>query len=108
MYPDIALHIDGGWTKSSGNRTIPVVNPATGEEIGVVPQAEEADLERAAQAADKGFKTWRKVSAFERYKLMRKAAENLRSRVDTIARIMTLEQGKPIAEAKVEILNAAD
>jgi succinate-semialdehyde dehydrogenase/glutarate-semialdehyde dehydrogenase len=108
MYPDISLHIDGGWTKSSGGRTIPVVNPATGEEIGSAPHAEAADLERAAQAAGKGFQTWRKVSAFERYKLMRKAAENLRSRAEAIARIMTLEQGKPIAEAKLEILNAAD
>jgi succinate-semialdehyde dehydrogenase / glutarate-semialdehyde dehydrogenase len=108
VYPDISLHIDGGWTKSSGGRTIPVVNPATGEEIGSAPHAEAADLERAAQAAGKGFQSWRKVSAFERYKLMRKAAENLRSRAEAIARIMTLEQGKPIAEAKLEILNAAD
>ena len=108
MYPDISLHIDGAWTKASGGKTIPVLNPASGEPIGAVPQAEIADLERAAQAAEKGFRVWRKLSAFERYGLLRKAATNLRSRVEEIARTMTLEQGKPVAEAKLESLNAAD
>src|SRR5215467_1553097 len=99
MYPDISLHIDGSWTKASGGKTIPVLNPASGEPIGAVPQAEIADLERAAQAAEKGFRVWRKVSAFERYGVLRKAATNLRTRVEDIARTMTLEQGKPVTEA---------
>ena len=85
MYPDISLHIDGGWTKGSGGKTIPVLNPATGESIGNIAHAETADLERAARAAGKGFQAWRKVSAFERYKLMRKAADIIRSRADEIA-----------------------
>ena len=108
MYPDISLHIDGGWAKGSGGKTIPVLNPATGESIGNIAHAETADLERAARAAGKGFQAWRKVSAFERYKLMRKAAENLRSRADDIARLMTMEQGKPVGEAKMETLAGAD
>src|SRR6266516_4617702 len=108
MYPDISLHIDGGWTKGSGGKTIPVLNPATGESIGNIAHAETADLERAARAAGKGFQAWRKVSAFERYKLMRKAAENLRSRADELARLMTMEQGKPVGEAKMETLAGAD
>jgi succinate-semialdehyde dehydrogenase / glutarate-semialdehyde dehydrogenase len=108
MYPDISLYIDGGWAKGSGGKTIPVLNPATGDAIGSVAHAEKSDLERAAQAADKGFKAWRKVSAFERYKTMRKAAENLRSRADDVARLMTMEQGKPLAEARAETLAGAD
>src|SRR5215469_6523681 len=108
MYPAISLHIDGSWTKASGGKTIPVLNPASGEPLGAVPHAETADLERAVHAAEKGFRVWRKVSAFERYGFMRKAANNLRQRVDDIARTMTLEQGKPVNEAKLETLNAAD
>ena len=108
MYPDISLMIDGGWTKSAGGKTIPVLNPATGDEIGTIPQADHSDLERAARAAEKGFAAWRKVSAFDRYKVMRKAAELLRGRADDVAKIMTLEQGKPLAEARMEIANASD
>jgi succinate-semialdehyde dehydrogenase/glutarate-semialdehyde dehydrogenase len=108
MYPEISLHIDGNWGKGSGGKTLPVLNPSTGEAIGTVAHAQQSDLERAAQAADKGFKAWRKVSAFERYKIMRKAADNLRSRADEIARLMTLEQGKPLAESRGETLAGAD
>jgi succinate-semialdehyde dehydrogenase / glutarate-semialdehyde dehydrogenase len=108
MYPQVSLFIDGNWSKGSGSRTIPVLNPATAEEIGTVAHAETSDLERAAQAADKAFKTWRKVPAFDRYKVMRKAADLLRSRADDIAKIMTAEQGKPVIEAKMETLAGAD
>jgi len=108
MYPDVSLHIDGSWTKASGGRSLPILNPATGDAIGQVPVAEKADLDRALAAADKGFQAWKKVSAFERYKLMRKAADLLRSRADEIAQIMTQEQGKPLVEAKMETLAGAD
>ena len=107
-YNDVSLMIDGTWTKGSKGRTIPVVNPATEEVIGHVAHAETADLDRALAAADKGFKIWKKVSAFERYKIMRKAAELMRQRVDEIATIMTQEQGKPLFEAKAETALAAD
>jgi len=107
-YPDVSLYIGGEWVKGTGGRSQPVLNPATGEPIGTVPYAERADLDRALAAAEAGFQAWRKVSAFDRYKLMRKAAENLRSRADEIARIMTMEQGKPVFEAKGETLACAD
>src|SRR5260370_41376224 len=100
--------IDGGWTGGAKGRTIPIVNPATEEVIGQVAHAETADLDRALAAADKGFKLWKKVSAFERYKIMRKAADLMRQRLDEIATIMTMEQGKPLYEAKVETTLAAD
>ncbi|HJS85333.1 MAG TPA: NAD-dependent succinate-semialdehyde dehydrogenase [Acetobacteraceae bacterium] len=108
MYPDVTLFIGGAWTPAAGNRTIPVANPATGETIGSVAHADRGDLDRALEAAEKGFKTWRKVSAYDRARLMRKAATLLRERADDIARLMTQEQGKPLAEAKGETLAGAD
>jgi succinate-semialdehyde dehydrogenase/glutarate-semialdehyde dehydrogenase len=108
MYSDVLLFIDGQWTKAAGGRTIPVVNPATGEPIGTVAHAAISDLDRALEAADKGFRIWRKISAFDRSKLMRKAADLLRQRVDTIAPLLTLEQGKPLGDSKGETLAGAD
>ena len=108
MYPDTLLHINGEWRPADGGRTIPVINPATEEKIGTVAHASRADLDDALAAAERGFQDWRRRSAFERSKLMRKAGDLVRERADTIARIMTLEQGKPLAEAKMETLAAAD
>jgi succinate-semialdehyde dehydrogenase/glutarate-semialdehyde dehydrogenase len=108
MYSDVSLFIDGAWGPAASGRTIDVVNPATGDKIGTVPHAAISDLDRALDAADKGFRTWRKVSAFDRSKVMRKAADILRERADTIARLLTMEQGKPLAEAKGEVLAGAD
>ncbi len=107
-YSDVSLMIDGAWTKGANGRTIPVINPATEEVIGTVAHAEKSDLDRALAAADKGFKQWKKVSAYERYKIMRKGADLMRQRLDEIATIMTQEQGKPLFEAKVETNLAAD
>ncbi len=108
MYPDVQLLIDGAWCKAASGKTIPVVNPATGEQIGTVAHAERADLDRALEAVQKGFNTWRKVSAFDRYKVMRKAAELMRARAEAIAPLLTMEQGKPLGDAKMEALAAAD
>ncbi|WP_372057485.1 NAD-dependent succinate-semialdehyde dehydrogenase [Tistrella bauzanensis] len=108
MYPDTRLHIDGAWTAGSTGFDEAVLNPATAAEIGRVAHATTADLDRALEAADRAFKTWRKVPAYDRSKLMRKAAGLLRERADNIARIMTLEQGKPLAEARAETMAAAD
>jgi succinate-semialdehyde dehydrogenase/glutarate-semialdehyde dehydrogenase len=108
MYPDVKLFIAGEWRPAHSGKTIDVVNPATGERIGSVAHAEKADLDDALQAADRGFHEWRLVSAYERSKLMRKAADILRSRADAIARLLTMEQGKPLPEAKMETLAAAD
>jgi succinate-semialdehyde dehydrogenase/glutarate-semialdehyde dehydrogenase len=107
-YPKVQLLIDGQWCDSASGATLPVVNPATGETIGTVAHAQKADLDRALAAAEKGFRAWRKVGAFDRYKVMRKAADLMRARADTIAPLLTQEQGKPLAEAKMEILAGAD
>ncbi|MFG1399983.1 NAD-dependent succinate-semialdehyde dehydrogenase [Roseixanthobacter pseudopolyaromaticivorans] len=108
MYPDVQLHIDGVWRDAEHGRSIPVLNPATEEQIGTVAHASRADLDAALDATAKGFKVWSKVSAFDRSKVMRKAADLLRERADGIARLMTLEQGKPLAEARAETNAAAD
>jgi succinate-semialdehyde dehydrogenase/glutarate-semialdehyde dehydrogenase len=107
-YPNTLLFIDGAWCAAASGRTLPVMNPATGKQIGTLAHAEKADLDRALEAADKGFATWRKISAFERYKIMRKAANLMRERLDLVATLMTMEQGKTVAEAKAEILNGCD
>jgi len=108
MYSDVKLFINGEWCDGTGGRSEPIINPATGKVLARLAHAAPADLDQALHAADKGFKTWRKVSAFERYKLLRKAGEIIRSRADSIAETMTLEQGKPLAEAKMETLLAGD
>ena len=107
-YPSVQLHINGKWRPATGGRTLVVINPATEEPIGTVPHADRADLDAALEAAEKGFRVWRDVSPFDRAKVMRKAAQLIRERADKIAEIMTQEQGKVLAEAKMETMTAAD
>jgi len=107
-YKDTLLHIDGRWLQGSGGDKIPVVNPATEETIGWVAKAEKPDLEQAVAAAVKGFRVWRRMSALDRSKVMRKAADIIRERADDIARALTTEQGKPLLQARLEVLSAAD
>ncbi|GAC1339595.1 MAG: NAD-dependent succinate-semialdehyde dehydrogenase [Acetobacteraceae bacterium] len=108
MYPDVLLHIDGAWTASQSGKTLEVMNPATGEVNGTLAHAERADLDLALAAAERGFAQWRRVAAFERSKLLRRAADLLRERADMIAPLMTMEQGKPVAEARMEAIAGAD
>ena len=108
MQQQVALYINGEWCQASDGRTADVVNPATAKVIGKVPLASQADLDRALAAAEAGFKVWRKTSAYDRSKLLRKAAQLLRERADDVARLITLEQGKPLAEGKLETLTSAD
>jgi succinate-semialdehyde dehydrogenase/glutarate-semialdehyde dehydrogenase len=107
-YPDVKLFINGEWRDALAGETIAVSDPATEEVIGKIAHARPADLDLALAAADKGFKVWRDTSAFDRSKIMRKAADILRSRVEAVAYMMTREQGKPLAQSKMEILGAAD
>ena len=107
-YPNVQLFIDGKWRPAASGKTIPVLNPATEEPVGTVAHAGKADLDEALAAADKGFKAWRVVSAYERSKVMRKAADLIRERADAIATLMTMEQGKVLAEARLETMVAAD
>ena len=108
MYPDVQLFIDGQWQAGQDGRTQAVIDPATGHQLGTVAHASIADLDAALAAAERGFAVWRSTSAYDRYKMMQKAAQLLRERADSIARIMTQEQGKPLAEARTEVLSGAD
>jgi succinate-semialdehyde dehydrogenase/glutarate-semialdehyde dehydrogenase len=107
-YPDTRLLIDNQWRDATDGKTLDVVNPATGERIGRVAHASRVDLDLALAAAQRGFDTWRWVPSNERAQLMRAAAGLVRQRADTIARLLTMEQGKPLAEARVEVLAGAD
>jgi succinate-semialdehyde dehydrogenase / glutarate-semialdehyde dehydrogenase len=107
-YPHTQLLIDGQWCDASAGKTLAVLNPATGAEIGRVAHAAIADLDRALAAAQKGFDIWRATPAIERCKIMRQAAVLMRERAGDIAALMTAEQGKPLAEAKAEALSSAD
>ena len=107
-YPDTRLFIHGQWRDAAEGKTLPVFNPATGQEIGRVAHATSTDLDEALVAAQKGFDTWRNMTAQERGKIMRKAAALLRERSAQIAALLTQEQGKPLAEAKGEVMAGAD
>ena len=108
MYPNTQLFIDGQWCDAADGRTLPVFNPATGLEIGRLAHAGIADLDRALEAAQRGFDLWRKVPAAERATIMRRAGALMRERADAIGQVLTLEQGKPLAEAKGEAMASAD
>ncbi|MGV3573016.1 MAG: NAD-dependent succinate-semialdehyde dehydrogenase [Ramlibacter sp.] len=107
-YPNTQLFINGEWQDAADGRSLAVFNPATGKEIGRVAHAGKADLDRALEAAQKGFETWRNMTAADRSKVMRKAAGLMRERAGDIAPLLTQENGKPLAEAKGEALAAAD
>ncbi|MDP1534109.1 MAG: aldehyde dehydrogenase family protein, partial [Rubrivivax sp.] len=107
-YPHVQLLINNEWRAARGGATLKVHNPANGKEIGTVAKATIADLDDALASAAKGFAIWRNTPAMERAKVMRAAAQLLRERSADIARLMTLEQGKPLAEAKVEVASASD
>src|SRR5690606_6507177 len=108
VYRDVDLHIGGQWRGASDGGTLPVLNPATGEVLGSVAAATQADLEAAAEAAARGFEAWRAVSPYERSKVLRKAASGCRARGEAEARTLRREQGRPLAEAQAGLANAAD
>jgi succinate-semialdehyde dehydrogenase/glutarate-semialdehyde dehydrogenase len=104
-YPDLQLYIDGEWKSADGQ---PVVNPADEGIIGTVPHATRADLDAALGAADKGLRVWRNTSPAKRAQIILKAAQLIRERVEEMAVAMTLEQGKPIGQSRLEILRGCD
>ncbi|WP_405725715.1 NAD-dependent succinate-semialdehyde dehydrogenase [Streptomyces sp. NBC_01537] len=107
-YPAVRMHIAGEWCQGGTGRTAPIVNPATEEVIGEVPLATTADLDRALAAAAEGFRTWRDTPVARRTAILHAAADLLTGRSAEVGRIMTLEQGKPLAEAAGEARRVAD
>lgn len=106
-YPKLGHYIGGVWDYSNSN-AIEVLNPATEEVLGHLPQATTSKMNAALDAAQRGLGLWRNVSPFERSAVMRKAANLVRNRLEAIATALTQEQGKPLAEARAEVSVAAD
>lgn len=104
---DLALFINGSWRMGEGRDALAVLNPATGAALAELPVASAADLEEALVAAQAGFAEWRMVDVDTRGAILRKAAELIRDRADRIATLLTTEQGKPVGEARGEVVGAA-
>ncbi len=104
---DLALFVDGSWRLGEGRDSHLVVNPATGGALAELPLASAADLDQALAAADAGFKLWRATDVEARGAVLRRAGALLRERADTIAHTLTMEQGKPLAEARGEVISSA-
>ena len=104
---DLALFIDGAWAAGEGRDAMPVLNPATAQTIADLPKASAADLAAALDAAQRAFPLWRATDVDARATILRKTAQLLRDRADHIATLMTMEQGKPLAESRSEVMGAA-
>ena len=107
MYSDVGLLIDGEVRSGGGRQTEAVIDPATGEAIGLVVHATDADLDDAMSAAERSFVAWSATKPVERGGILRRAAALLRERADAIAIAMTMEQGKPLAQSRGEVESAA-
>src|SRR4051812_44882771 len=107
-YPELQMLVAGQWIAAGARETLPVVNPATEAVLGALPVATAADLDAALAAGESAGRTWRDTPAAERAAVLRRAAEILRANVETDAVSLTLEQGKPLAQARVELASSAD
>lgn len=107
-YSDLHLLIDGQKLRGEGRGTLPVINPATEEVLGELPLASTADLDRALEAAHRAWPVWRALGPQNRGRILRKAADLLRERADAVARLATVEEGKALAEARIELMVSAD
>jgi succinate-semialdehyde dehydrogenase/glutarate-semialdehyde dehydrogenase len=102
------LYIDGNWVDSSSGKKIAVENPATEETIAEVSAGGREDCRKAIASAAEAMKSWMKLTPYDRAKVLKKTADLMRERADNLARTMTMEQGKPVPEAKAEVLHSAD
>jgi succinate-semialdehyde dehydrogenase/glutarate-semialdehyde dehydrogenase len=107
-YPALQLFIDGGWVGETTSGSLPVHNPADGAVLGHLPIAGAQEIEAAARAAARAFPAWSRTLPLERFRIITRATALLRERAPAIARILTLEQGKPLAEALREVTLSAD
>ncbi|WP_306045068.1 NAD-dependent succinate-semialdehyde dehydrogenase [Nioella sp. MMSF_3534] len=108
MYQDLDLYIKGEWRPASDGQTKPVTDPATEDALGTIAMATEADVDAALKAAKEGFAVWKRTGTWDRAAKIRRAADLIRERADQIATLMSLETGKPKAEALGETGAAAD
>lgn len=106
-YPELKLIIAGRRVGTSGRDTQPVYNPSTGTVLGELPHASHADLDEALAASARGFAIWKRTSAVDRARVLRRTADLMRERREYLAFLISIELGKPIAEARVEVEQAA-
>ena len=99
--------IDGAWVPADSGGTIDVVNPANGQVLGNVPKCGRAETKRAIEAAEKAFQTFRKTTALERSKMLRKLHDAIMDNQEVLAELLTLEQGKSMTESRGEIASSA-
>ena len=103
------LYIDGGYVSATSGKTFETINPASGEVLATVQAAGREDVDRAVKSAQKGQKIWAAMSAMERSRILRKAVDILRDRNDELARLETIDTGKPLSEtAAVDVVTGAD
>ncbi|MEM7069391.1 MAG: NAD-dependent succinate-semialdehyde dehydrogenase [Pseudomonadota bacterium] len=105
-YPDIRLFINGDWRNA--DETVPITNPSNGEQIGLLPVASHADLDDALVAATAGFEVWSRTSPVERSRIIVKAAQLMRERQEEIAQSISIELGKPIKQARLEVIRGCE
>jgi succinate-semialdehyde dehydrogenase/glutarate-semialdehyde dehydrogenase len=104
---DLQLFIDGNWRSGEGRDTHSVINPVTAGGIADLPLASPADIEEALAASDRAWPAWKATDVEKRAAILHKTADLLKERADHIARILTQEQGKPVGEARLEVLGSA-
>lgn len=103
------LYIHGGYVPATSGKTFETLNPATGEVLATVQAAGREDVDRAVKSAQQGQKVWAAMSAMARSRILRKAVDILRQRNDELARLETLDTGKPLSETSaVDIVTGAD
>ena len=107
-YPELNLLIGGEWRSGDNRRHEDVLNPANENTLARLPHATVQDLDEALAVAEKGFALWRAVPAQDRGRILKKAADLMRERGEELARIATLESGKPLAETRIEAAMSAD
>lgn len=105
-YPEMKLFIGGEWRTTPDD--MPVLNPATEEELGRLPHARVSDLEDALDAAQTGFDIWRKTPPRTRSDIILRAAAIMRARQEEIAQSITAEHGKPLSQARLEVIRGAE
>ena len=108
MYEKFGQFIDGNWSPSTDKGTYEVINPATEEVLGHASKATSADVDKALKSAEKGLQVWKKTTPWNRSYILRRIADKLREKKDVLAKWMTLENGKPLAEGVAESGGTAD
>src|SRR5262245_20293579 len=105
-YPELELYIDDAWRKTA--ESLQVLNPADESVIGALPIAASSDLDDALESAVRGFKVWRRTAPAKRAEILLKAAAIMRERIDEIAYSITVEHGKPLQQARAEVVRGCE